>query len=475
MKVVLVNPPAKDSIDTELPGFIASAAGVFPPLGLMYLASYLKRHNRGCDVAILDSAAEGKDVAASLAALSGLSPDVVGITAHTQNLLDVISLVRGIKKIDGRIHVTLGGPHATLFPAASIRIEGVDTVVAGEGEAVFSALVDRLSRGGDLKEAPGVVFKEDGVSRAAGPAASLDGLDSYPFPERRGMDLRPYCYALGSDSGLMTTMISGRGCSGSCVFCSTPRTPHRRRSPGNIADEMEECARMGIREVHFVDDTFNDDAGHAAAVCDEVKRRRLPVTWGIRARADKLSEALLCRLKESGCARVNIGAETSSDHGLSLLGKGITVVQVRDAFSKARKAGLTTAAYFMLGCPHEKTAKDVDKTIDFAVELDPDFAMFNLLTPYPGTALYKDGIQRGIIAKDCWEAFAEHPRKDFRIPCWEEWLSRDELEGLLMKAYRRFYLRPGFVLKTLGNTSGLGSFIQKAKVGIGILKGARQA
>ncbi len=472
MKVVLVNPPTDHAIKTELPWYIARAAGTLPPLGLMYLASYLRRHNDGCEVMVLDSVAERHKEADVLRALSAFGPDVVGITAHSHNLVDVIRLTAGIKKINPGIHVTLGGPHVTVFPRASAALEGVDTAVIGEGEVVFSNLVACLSGGGAPETVGGMFLKQGGTILYTGPAAAPQDLDALPFPERRGMNLSRYRYAVNAAGGLMTTMVSSRGCEGRCIFCSTPRSAFRRRSAANIADEMEACAKMGIREIHFVDDTFNAEPGHVLLLCDEIRRRALSVRWGIRARADDLTRELLGRLKESGCHRVAIGAETSSDEGLKVLGKGTTLAQVKDAFGGARQAGLTTVAYFMLGCPHEKTRADVERTIDFALELDPDYALFNLLTPYPGTPLYESGVKTGVIAKNAWASFAREPRKDFRIPYWEEGLKREELEELLSQAYRRFYLRPRFIFGALKKTRWPGALVQKAGVGLHILKGA---
>jgi len=472
MKVVLVNPPTDNAIQTELPWYIARGAGVFPPLGLMYLASYLRRRLNGCEVMILDSIAEGQKAAGILRRLAAFGPDVVGITAHTHNLVDVVALAQGVKKINPGIHVTLGGPHPTVFPQASVALEGVDTAVIGEGEVVFADLVACLAQGGDPKTVAGMFLKQGATISYTGPAAAPQDLDALPFPERHGLNLSRYRYAVNAAPGLMTTMVATRGCEGRCIFCSTPRARFRKRSPANIADEMEACARMGIREVHFVDDTFNAEPEHAIAVCDEIRRRGLPVRWGIRARADKLPRELLDRLKESGCHRVAIGAETASDEGLRMLGKGTTLGQVKAAFSGAREAGLTTVAYFMLGCPHEKTKADVEQTIDFAVALDPDYAMFNILTPYPGTPLYEDGVKAGVVAPNAWESFAREPRKDFRIPYREEWLKREELERLLSRAYRRFYLRPRFVFKALKRTRRPGVLVRKAVVAARILKGA---
>ena len=132
-----------------------------------------------------------------------------------------------------------------------------------------------------------------------------------------------------------------------------------------------------------------------------------------------------------------------------MLRKGITVAQVERAVALARRHGIATAAYFLIGCPHERTRADVLQTLRFACRLDPDFAMFNVLAIYPHTELFDMAVKRGLIGPDEWRGFAADPTPGFRLRFWEEHFTREELAGLLKLAYRRFYFRPPVVWRNL--------------------------
>lgn len=248
------------------------------------------------------------------------------------------------------------------------------------------------------------------------------------------------------------------------------------RSPENVVNEMEECMRFGIEEIHFVDDTFNVHIDRVIKICDEIKRRRLSVKWSFRGRIDAITEPLLIIAKGAGCYRIHLGVETSTDEGLTVLRKNITVSQIRQAFRWTRLIGINTVAYFMIGCPHERSRRDVIRTIDFAKELNPDFALFNILMPYPATELYEEGLRRGIIKKDFWRDFVLNPRRDFEIQFWQEWLSKEELSYLLGLAYRKFYLRPKFIFRNLNALQNPRLLVKRLKTGldISVLSGGRE-
>ena len=168
MRVLLINPPIKNIIRLEMPLFVREMEGPFPPLGLMYIASYLKKHE-GCEVRILDSVAEEKDYKEIEKYIQGFRPDIVGVTVHTHNLIDVIMVVDMIKRIDRGIYVCLGGPHVNIFPQKSINIPSADFVVQGEGEVTFTELVRFLKCNGDLNKVKGLLFKQNGKCVNTGP------------------------------------------------------------------------------------------------------------------------------------------------------------------------------------------------------------------------------------------------------------------------------------------------------------------
>jgi len=469
MKVLLINPPAKNTAELELPAFVRRNEGRFPPLGLMYLASYLEKHNTA-EVKILDTVASGADYGAIESGIREFDPDVAGITAHTHNLIDVIRTSDIVKKVNPAIHVSLGGPHVRIYPYEAIAIESVDTVIPGEGEIALSLLLEALERNRP-EDAKGVIRKKKGQILPAEDGEITADLDSLPFPARSKVNTDDYSSILGKGRRL-TTAVSSRGCPFNCTFCSTPKGTYRMRSPKNIVDEMEECLRMEIEEVHFIDDVFNADRERVTDICGEILERGLEIEWSFRGRVDKVTPGMLLLLRRAGCERIHFGVETASDEGLEALGKGITLSQVRNAFRWARQADIRTVAYFMLGCPHEKSKKDTLKTVRFAKELGCDYALFNILTPYPGTPLYEEALKTGDIKTDYWREFARNPKQGFRPPAYAVNLDIEMLTSLLKEAYRSFYLRPGCILRNVKKASGAGLLKRGFRAGIDILTGS---
>ncbi|HEA47184.1 MAG TPA: radical SAM protein [bacterium] len=468
MKILLINPPIKNIIQAELPPALSREVGVFPPLGLMYIASYLQKYSDQ-RVRILDAVAEDLDQAALEEAIRKSTPQVIGITAHTNNLLDVHLLIRLIKKIDSKTHVNIGGPHARVFPQETLQLSGVDSVIPGEGEIPFFQLVEALSQGKDLKKVPGLIFKEgEEVISGKGPVPPPD-LDRLPFPARDLIKSPLYYYILGKKS-TFTTMVSSRGCPHHCIFCSTPKENYRRRSVRNVVQEMEECRHLGVKEIHFVDDTFNLSPEWVISFCQEIKKRDLQIPWSFRGRIDTLTREVLRQLKEANCIRMNLGVETSTDEGLRRLRKGLTIHQIEEVFAWAKEIGIPTVAYFLIGCPQEKSRKDILHTFRFAKRLNPDFALFNILTPYPDTELYREGLEKGLFGKDFWREFALHPTKDFEIRVWEEFFTKKELERILISIYRRYYFRPSLIFKNLRFILHPRVFFWKAKTALKILR-----
>ncbi len=232
---------------------------------------------------------------------------------------------------------------------------------------------------------------------------------------------------------------------------------------------MEECLKMGIKEVLIYDDTFTIDRQRVLNICSEILKRRLRIGWDIRARVDNVDREMLQRLKEAGCERIHYGVEASSQRILDILRKGITIEQVKKAFRLTKEAGISTLAYFMFGSP-EETKEEILSSIRLAKELKPDFVHFSLTTPFPATDLYRLGLKEGILKKDYWREFSQDPGKEFIPTVWEENLLREELVVLLKSAYRSFYVRPVYILKELTKVKSLKEFRRKIKAGLRVVK-----
>lgn len=468
MKIWLINPRTERMIATELPGYVTREVGRFPPLGLLYLAGALRKAGHK-QVRVMDMPARDISYDSLSADLGRETPDIVGITAITHNLVEVLCAAECVKKASPNTHVCIGGPHVGAFPAQTIALQPVDSTVWGEGEEVFPLLVQALANGTTPDGLPGVSWKNNGISRiAAGAAPLIENLDSLAMPARDLLNSSDYFYVLGRRA-TFTTIMSSRGCPYNCVFCSTPRGKCRARRPAGIVDEMAACLEAGAEEIHFVDDTFNAAPNRLADVSREIINRNMRARWSIRARINTMNEEGLLLAKQAGCVRVHYGVETGTDEGLRALRKGITTARIEEVFRLTRRCGLASAAYFLIGCPNEKTRADVMRTIAFACRLDPDFAMFNILAIYPKTELFEMAVARGLMPGDYWEQFARAPDPAFQLRFWEESFKPEELAALLRIAYRRFYFRPGIIWRNLRSLGGLEDLKHKASAALAML------
>ena len=465
MKILLVNPPRFNEIIGNNPSIIEEERGYNPPLGLLYIASYIQKHTEH-EISIIDSQVERLDYHPLKLKIELEKPDLVGITAMTMTLVDVIKTARIVKQFDNTIKVVLGGPHVNLFPNETINIESVDYLVLGEGEEVFNDLVAAIDSNSDMEKISGIVFKNNGQIVNTGARSHIKNLDDLPFPARHLVPYEKYNSLLFKGK-VVTTIFTSRGCPFRCSFCDRPHLGKvfRARSAQNVVDEIEACVQLGIYEFLFYDDTFTVNKQRIIDICNEIVKRRLNVSWDIRARVDTVDEEILIHLKKAGCQGIHYGIEAGTEKVLNILNKGITINHARKIFNLTKKYKIPILAYFMIGNPKE-TLDDIHTTFKVMKSLKPDYVHITILTPFPGTKIYNDGLAKGIIKKDYWREFAANPRSDFVPPHWDELFSKDELNDLLIRGYRSFYLNPFYVLKRILKVRSLGEFKKKAVAGI---------
>jgi radical SAM superfamily enzyme YgiQ (UPF0313 family) len=173
-------------------------------------------------------------------------------------------------------------------------------------------------------------------------------------------------------------------------------------------------------------------------------------------------------MKRAGCDRIHYGVESGNDRMLQVIRKNTTVSRIKEAFAYTRNAGIDALAYFMIGLPEEKES-DIQDILDLATALNPEYCHFTIFCPYPNTAFYERGLSSGIIPRDIWRDFAKNPQPGFILPVWEENFSREELQQLLVKLYKKFYLRPQYILKRIVRIKSFSEFKRKAKAGLSVL------
>jgi radical SAM superfamily enzyme YgiQ (UPF0313 family) len=464
MRILLIQPPVARLQHRMSPRSWTEGLGVYPPLGLLYIAAFLER--RGHAVDILDLISTPLDGARLGERIRGSAPAIVGVSALTFNLPLALAVARAAKAARPEALTVLGGPHPTLYPAETAALPGVDYAAVGDGEPILAALAEDARPG---RDPPGLVHAASPALGDPRSAAQTVDREAAPPPARHLVDGRAY-RSIASRRLPMTTVVTGAGCPGACIFCSVDRK--RRpyfRSAEHVVEELAACRRDGYREVMFFDDLFTFDRERTARLCELMLARGLDLSWDCRTRVDRVDPELLRLMRRAGCFRVQYGVESGSPEVLRTLRKGFTVDRAEAAIRATREAGIAASASFMIGSPGE-TAADVERTVAFALRAAPDYAQFTITTPFPFTELYRMGLARGLYREDYWRAFARDPDPAFAPPYWEETLDARRLRRLQRDAFRRFYFRPRYALRQLRSLGSLSE--ARRKIGLAVRLGA---
>jgi radical SAM superfamily enzyme YgiQ (UPF0313 family) len=453
LRVLLVNPRTRLPIETR----------TTPHLGLAYLAAVSEA--RGDTVSVFDMDVEEVELERHLA---DFRPDIVGVTANTPQVKQAWRVARTVKEQLG-VPVVLGGPHVSALPKESAERPEVDAVVEGEGEATWVELCTtvervRLGEGRDdhaLREAfravQGIHFRDsDGEIIATPERPAIADLDGMPWPAyhlfkmERYTNLQPTVDHVNGQFSF--SVLTSRGCPYRCTFCSQSIMPQkwRSRSPESVLAEWKHLANdLGAQEIGILDDSANIKVKRIHQICNlliDNKLNHVPWIFVNGIRANLSDEFTLGLMKRAGCKRTAFGVETGDPRILESVDKRLTLDQVRAAFKAAKRVGLETIGFFIIGLPGE-TEESMNNTIKFACELDPLVANFSMMTPFPGTRVWElVHSQGGKMLVDDWDDYIFFEGK----ARYEMGTVTAELtERMWRKAYRRFYLRPHRIARTL--------------------------
>jgi radical SAM superfamily enzyme YgiQ (UPF0313 family) len=468
-KVLLINPPFLHTISSCQPKIFEEGIEYLPPLGLMYIAGYLRERSQhrpeilDCQVEEIKYEKLGEEI-------KKRNPAVVGITAMTFTLIDVIKTAEIVKKTNPNIKVILGGPHVNIYPEETMETKVIDFIVFGEGEEPMKELLDNINDTQALYGVKGIVFRDGEKIINTGQRELIKDLDSMPFPAR---DLTPYkkYSSVLAQKPPVTTMFTSRGCPYKCLFCDRPHLGKvfRSHSAKYVIDEMKECKKLGINEIMIYDDTFTIDRQRVVDICNMLIEEKIDILWDVRARVNTVDEELLKLLAKAGCKRIHYGVEAGTEKILNVLRKGITLGMAEKAFYLTKKAGIQTLGYFMIGSP-EETLEDIEATKKFIKKISPDYIHVTVTTPFPATELYYRALREGVIKSDAWKEFARNPNENFVPPSWNKELDREELFSLLKQIYRSFYFRPSYILGRMARLGSVKELTNKALAALRLLR-----
>ncbi len=446
--VLLIQPPLKPE-ELYTRGSRATAS-LLPPLGLSYVAAYLK--SRGHRVRILDGIVDPLPLE-EICSIAG-DYDVVGITVISSYVVRVVELIESLKQAGVSAPVVVGGPHATGAPETLLK-SGADYAVIGEGEETMHELVECVTRRQSPAGVKGLKFYDrQNHLVSTGRRRLVEPLDEIPMPARELLPMHRYHTSIARASAVPAhSMMGSRGCPGRCTFCSRMTFGNRVRwfSTERVIEEFFLLRdRYGAKEVAVWDDDFVADPDAAVRVCERLIQKGFDLPWSASACIETINRELLGLMKRAGCNYIAYGVESGSQRMLDRLKKNITKDQIRGVIRMTKEMGVPIRAYFILGFPDE-TPGEMDATIEFARELDVDLASFTMFIPLPGTREYQRAQQSGTFDP---EYFFKMMIPEINFPDRPVYVPAGMTAAQLMKihqhAYNRVYLRPRVVLRKLG-------------------------
>jgi anaerobic magnesium-protoporphyrin IX monomethyl ester cyclase len=425
-KVTLVYPYFHPRADTSI--------FRFPPLGLGYIAAYLKQNDFSAEIVdctFLNQAEALQKIKESKAQIIGIQ----SMYSMRKKSLELAELLRNSCEL-----LVAGGALPTTEPSSFLG--SFDLAVVGEGEQTMLEIAQAFESGRDYTKIHGLAYidKASGQTRQTTPRSFINNLDLYPPPLRSMFDNQSYQKFYQNKFGYKTTAImTSRGCPFSCDFCSRPvfGNTFRARSAEKVVDEIEEVEALGYDRVWFADDCFTLNRQKLFEVCHEILRRDIQIGWECLSRVDTLDSLTAQKMKQAGCIRTFFGLESGNDAILKLMNKQITTKQARLAVETCRTAGIKTGAFFILGYPGEN-AQTILETVKFASSLPLDYLSFTMPYPIPGTPLYERLSDR--LFFDEWEEPKNIQIVKHKL-LFDSQVSEVKMKFAIVKGMGQFYLR----------------------------------
>lgn len=413
----------------------------YPPLGMLYVAAACEQQD--IEVVCIDAPAEGLDVVECAERVIGYEPKIVGISATTPQARSAVQLAHELRIAYGhKISIGFGGTHARLDQQFTDKYRDFDWILstsaplgAAYGEITVPKIIKKILNGIHVY---GLVEAEQ-----------LDrNLDAIQYPARHLLDTN--LYHMPAYTGKFTPLISARGCSFACSFCSIPSLSRiiRYRSAPNVRLEIEQCKRVfGIKNFQLVDDTFLLNREHSLAVIEAFKSN--DVKWGFQTRvklAHTLGEEIIKRCADAGVQEISLGIESSVESVRFRNGKDFTDQELRDVVDWCDWYGIDVAFFMMIGLIGD-TKETLKKNVRYPVEVvQPSYLESHLCVPYVGTEIFDIGVREELFSSDIWDRWirGEVDEQPIYVP---PGLTLEQMQESQREAYRQFYFRPNYILR----------------------------
>ena len=437
MKVLFVEPP-------KVLWFVMGEY-MPPPLGILQLAAYLESKNDKWDISVLDCQAEGLGWTKLERYLDQAEAVVVVASAlATCNTYTILRTLEIAKKVNPEVKTVVGGQHFTALADESLKMyPEIDFIIRGEGEETLNDLVRNLDQKLPLSGVKGLSFRHGTEIIHNPPRPLLENLDDLPFPGYHLVEehMDKYHFKMMAYSGAGYALVeASRGCPHKCTFCS--QWQHwqgkwRPKSPGRIADEMEHIYNeYGVSFLWLTDDNLGLGS-RTSALCDELISRGISqdISWFLQARSDDIvrNQDILPKMRKAGNYWIMAGLERHDSTALIDYHKEIKASDAKLSMDLLKENDIFSQATLITG-DRRDSHESIQELRDFVNYVDPDIAIFMILTPFPGTPLYEAAVKQGWLEDDNWANFdmvhAVMPTQH---------LSTTEVQEELYQCYRSFY------------------------------------
>ena len=466
MRILFINPPmaVTEQIYTKrVAKQYTSSAYVLPHTSIAYLAAYMEK--AGYEVQIIDAFALGLSMDETAEQVRRFDPFAVGYSLCTQNFLNSLAWIQGIRERTG-IRTIVGGLQMSIYPREVLSYPEIDYGVIGDGWETLPELLQCLAGHEDLSQVRGICYREDGEYRETPPRPEKFTLEDVPYMARHLLPNDRYTTVMTQEWPI-TIMLSALGCPLRCAYCDVPFGRYQVRSPEHVVDEIEECInRYGIREILFQDETFTLNRTKVLETCELIRSRGLKFHWSIRARVDYVDQEILHAMKEAGLTKINFGIESGNPEILKKMNRDIPLDVVRQAVRWTKEEGLVTLGFFIIGFP-EETENDLKETMRFALELDCDFIQVNKMVPQPPSPVYRELVERTGI--DYWREYTlGNAAILVDLPGIGSSFDPASLDIWQRRFFRKYYYRPSYVFKRLKKITSFKEMKGLAKAALAI-------
>ena len=325
-------------------------------------------------------------------------PSVIGISAKTQNFISATMVAKIAKEINPKIKVIVGGVHSTMNGSKVLDCKDIDFLSIGEGENTLVELLLALEKNTELSSVNGIVYRENSKIVNTKPRSYVEDLDTLDFPLTNASKVLKDFDKYPKEA--FGYVFASRGCPYACTFCESKSMWTRKvryRSPENIVEELKQMHRFGINKVNFDDDTFGISKKNIKAINDLMYEELPNMTYTCETVVQLAKDENVVKdMRRGGCTATFVGIESGNNEILKKIKKTQTTDECIQAIQNLRKHGIESHTFIMVGFPDE-TEETFKQTIDFIPKLKPDGVIFSIFTPYPGSDIYNECKDKGII------------------------------------------------------------------------------